>query len=118
MFVIYDEIRLDPSVRSIDVTDTDWAVNPKTHCMQHEPTRTVFNISMDDKVSEGGPLTILDFSAHLVAIKEGCALPEPDVITTLGRSALVLYFVGLGYIRPNEEADGNLPDGVQQAYVC
>jgi hypothetical protein len=118
MFVIYDEIRLDPSVRSISLNETEWAINPKTHCMQHEPTKTLFHIFMNDEASEKKSLNIGDFSARLVAIGEGCALPEPDVITTLGRSALVLYFVALGYIRPNEEADGNLPDGVQQAYVC
>lgn len=118
MVVIYDEIRFDPTRKSVDACDGDWAINPKHHTMQHEPTRTVFLIELDEKPTEGDPLTPMDFSARLVAIKEGCALPPPEIVEMLGRAALALYLVAIGLIEPNASSEAILPDGVQQAYAC
>jgi len=118
MFVIYDEIRLDPSVKAVELCDTDWAINPRSHIMRHYPTETIFDIAVDEKATEGEPLTIMDFSSRLVAIDKGCALPDPETIETLGRAALVLYLVAMGYMRPSAEAEACLPDGMQQGYAC
>jgi hypothetical protein len=116
MLVISDEIRLSPAHNGVEVIDTDWAINPKRHTMQHEPTKTVFHINLDEKENESEPLSSTDFSATLVAIGEGCALPPPEMIETLGRQALVLYFVATGLIRPQTEA--SLAEDHEQAYAC
>ena len=118
MFVIYDEIRLDPAQNGVEVCDADWTINPKHHYMEHEPTRTVFQIDVDEKATESEPLTMMDFSARLVAIRPGYALPGPEMIETLGRAALALYLVAFGYAARQEQSKTNLPDGMQQGYAC
>lgn len=96
MFVIYDEIRLDPSDRSIAVNEMEWTISPQVHSLHHGPTRTIFQIGVDEKETESAPLTPGDFAAHLVALGEGCALPSPEEIEALGRAAIALYLVAFG----------------------
>lgn len=118
MFVIYDEIRLDPTAKSLQLNETDWAINPKQHCMQHDPTQTVFRICVDEKATEAEPLTVMDFSAHLVALGEGQALPAPDVIESLGRNAIGLYLLACGFLTRRTETGMDLPSGIENAYEC
>jgi len=118
MQVIHDGIRLDPTVPSVEVVDEDWAINPAQHCLQHEPTRTVFRIGVDENKTEGQPVTVLDFSAHLVAIGEGCALPSASEIETLGRAAIALYLVAFGYLRPGAPDAAPMPNGAAAVYDC
>lgn len=118
MFVIYDEIRLDPAVNRFQVDDTEWAINPKQHCLRHEPTQTVFCIGVDDKATESEPLTMMDFAAHLVALGEGRALPPPDEIEKLGRTAIGLYLVACGFLTRQQESWMDLPPGVEKAHEC
>lgn len=118
MLVIYDAIRFDPSGKTFQIREADWAIDPKQHCLQHEPTRTVFRICVDEKETESAPLTVMDFSAHLVEIGHGRALPPPEEIETLGRSAIGLYLIALGYLVPEAEAGGSLPCGIENAHEC
>jgi hypothetical protein len=120
MFVIYHEIRLDPSVTSLSIAEDEWAINPNDHVMQHGPTETAFHISVDEKENEGEPITTGDFSSRLVAIRDGRALPPPAVIETLGRESIVLYLVAMGYTpkRTQPEAAAIPPEMLQNAHAC
>jgi hypothetical protein len=120
MLVISDQIvRLDTSVKSLEICDSDWAIDPEDHTMQHLPTRTVFEIGMDKKQTEGEPITSTDFSARLVALWAPCELPSRDAIEHLGREALLLYLVALGYVKQKEPHDMAVTEGLlRNAFAC
>jgi hypothetical protein len=120
MFVIYDEIRLDPSAKSISACEAEWAINPKRWIMQHEPSETVFRISVDRMPNEGDPpLTLMDFSSTLMAIGEDCTLPRPEDIETLGRAAIVLYLKATGNLPTSVSSEADTSEETPKtAYVC
>jgi hypothetical protein len=116
MFVIYDAIRLDAIAKSIEIFDEDWAINPKAHGMQHQPTGTVYEIRVDEKPTEGSLLTAMDFSARLVAIRSGSALPSEETIKELGQTAIALYLVAMGFTQTGpEDSGGQAPPGLPPA---
>jgi hypothetical protein len=120
MFVISDQkVRLDASMKSLEICDADWAIDPEDHTMQHLPTRTLFEIEMDKKRTEGEPLTPADFYARLMAIFAPCELPSSDAIERLGREALMLYFAALGYMRQTEARDMAVTEAlIRNARAC
>ena len=120
MFVIYDEIRLDPSAQSISACAAEWAINPKRNIMQHEPSETVFRILADRMPNEDDPpLTIMEFSSTLVAIGDDCTLPDPEDIETLGRQAIVLYLRSVGALQTSVSRKAEDPEEAPKtAYVC
>jgi hypothetical protein len=124
MLVIYEPVRLDAAGTTIAVCDEDWAIDPKTNCMQHQPTGTLYEICVDAKPTEGSLLTAMDFSSRLIAIRPGTALPSEETINNLGRSAIALYLVAVGFSQPEPKKDGGRditslpPIHTQTAWLC
>ena len=118
MLVIYDEVRLDPSMKSIALNDEEWAINPLGHVMHHNPTRTVFQVSIDGRAMERGTATLADFTSRLVEIDRGCALPPPQLVEVLARQSLVLYLVAIGMVTPAIEEAASSPTGDSPQYMC
>lgn len=118
MFIIYDAIRLDPSVKSVAVCETEWAIDPKEHCMHHEPSGICFRIGMDQKATESDPLSPSDFWARPVGLRDAGVLPGPEAVETLARAAIVLYLSALGFIGPHEGAEPGFSEAARHAPVC
>jgi len=118
MFVIAPEVRLDPQTTNLTFDEWDWAINPEGETMKHLPSDTLYQIRVDAKEDEASPLFPMDFSARLIAIGPGCALPSPANREALARQSIALYLRATGYLHPYPEAEGAAAQGRANPYVC
>ena len=109
MYIDGEEIKLDPEKQSIDVEEDDWAIDRGGHLMRHMPTKVTFRIEMDDEAQKAGGGTIFNFIARPVHICPGQRLPPGDVMTELGRAAILLYLYGSGLFDPFPRQEGEKP---------